>query len=114
MISGYNRNWVLWFRPMFIAKLNCGNYCVVHKQSTPLPCQFPYKRIEPPSTLYAVSCLVQHIGTHGGEIMYCECFDFRGELGILNCDDICMCVVNKQFQLLKFVFDSVYINLHYD
>ena len=29
--------------------------------------------------------------------MYFGCFDFRGELGFLNCDDICMCVVNKQF-----------------
>ena len=28
--------------------------------------------------------------------------DFRGELGFLNCDDVCMCVVNKQFELLKF------------
>ena len=27
--------------------------------------------------------------------MYFGCFDFRGELGFLNCDDICMCVVNK-------------------
>ena len=25
-----------------------------------------------------------------------------------------MCVVNKQFELLKFVFDSVYVNLQYD
>ena len=37
---------------------------------------------------------------------------FRGELGFLNCDDICMCVVNKQFQLLEFVFDSVYVDLY--
>ena len=44
------------------------------------------------------SCLVQLIGTHGGEVMYFVCF--RGELGFLNCDDICMCVVNKQFELL--------------
>ena len=35
--------------------------------------------------------------------MYFGCFDFRGELGFLNCDDICMCVVNKQFELLEFV-----------
>ena len=28
---------------------------------------------------------------------------FRGELGFLNCVDICMCVVNKQFELLEFV-----------
>ena len=38
----------------------------------------------------------------------------KGELGFLNCDDICMCVVNKQFELLEFVFESVYIDLQYD
>ena len=32
----------------------------------------------------------------------------------LNCDDICMFVVNKQFELLEFVFDSVYVDLQYD
>ena len=32
----------------------------------------------------------------------------------LNCDDICMCVVNKQFKLIEFVFDSVYVDLQYD
>ena len=42
------------------------------------------------------------------------CFGFRGELGVLNCDDICMCVVNTQFELLEFVFDSVYVDLQYD
>ena len=36
-----------------------------------------------------------------------------GELGFLNCDDIVMCVVNKQFGLLKFVFDSAYVDLQY-
>ena len=41
-------------------------------------------------------------------------FWFRGELGFLNCDDICMCVVNKQFELLELVFDSVYVDLQYD
>ena len=30
-------------------------------------------------------------------------FSLGGELGFLNCDDICMCVVNKQFELLEFV-----------
>ena len=43
------------------------------------------------------SCLVQPIGTHGGEVMYFGCVCFRDELGFLNCDDICMCVVDKQF-----------------
>ena len=59
------------------------------------------------------SCLVQPIGTHGGEVMYFGCVCSRGELGFLNCDDICMCVVNKQFEPLKFVFDSVYVDLQY-
>ena len=48
------------------------------------------------------SSLVQPIGAHCCEVMYC---------GFLNCDDICMCVVNKQFELLEFVFDSVYVDL---
>ena len=47
------------------------------------------------------SCLVQTIGTHGGEVRYFGYVCFRGELGFLNCDDICMCVVNKQFELLE-------------
>ena len=42
------------------------------------------------------SCFVQHNGTHGGEVMYLGCVCFRDLLGFLNCDDICMCVVNKQ------------------
>ena len=46
------------------------------------------------------SCLVQPIGTHGGEVMYFGCVCFRGELGFLNCDDICLSVVNKQFEQL--------------
>ena len=37
---------------------------------------------------------------------YFGCFDFRG--GLLNCDDVCMCVVNKQF------LESVYVDLQYD
>ena len=46
--------------------------------------------------------------------MYFWCFGFRGELGLLNCDDVCMCVVNKQFELLEFVFESVYVDLQCD
>ena len=38
------------------------------------------------------SCLVRPIGTHRGEIMYFVCVCFWGELGFLNCDDICTCV----------------------
>ena len=38
--------------------------------------------------------------------MYFGCFDFRGEHGFLNCDDICTCVLNKQFELFEFVFDG--------
>ena len=43
---------------------------------------------------------MQPIGTYGGEVMYFGCVCFRGELDFLNCYDICMCVVNKQFELL--------------
>ena len=46
--------------------------------------------------------------------MYFGCFGFRGELGLLKCDYICMRVVNKQFELLEFLFDSVYVDLQYD
>ena len=42
--------------------------------------------------------------------MYFGCSGFRSELGFLNCDDVCMCVVNKQFELLE----SVYVDLQYD
>ena len=41
------------------------------------------------------SCLVQPIGAHCCEVMYFGCFGLRGDLGFLNCDDVCMCVVNK-------------------
>ena len=57
------------------------------------------------------SCLVQPIVAHCCEVMYFGCCDFRGELGFLNCDDICMCVVNKQFELLEFVCEFVYVDL---
>ena len=57
---------------------------------------------------------MQPIGAHCCEVMYFGCFGFRDELGFLNCDDICMCVVNKQFELLEFVFDYVYVDLQYD
>ena len=40
-------------------------------------------------------------------------FYLWGELGFLNYDDICVCVVNKQFELLEFVFDSVSVDLQY-
>ena len=36
-------------------------------------------------------------------VMYIGSICFRGQLGFLNCDDSCMCVVNKQFELLEFV-----------
>ena len=60
------------------------------------------------------SCFVQLIVAHCCEVIYLECFDFRGVLGFLNCDDVCMCVVNKQFGLHEFVFESVYVDLQYD
>ena len=57
---------------------------------------------------------MQPFGTHGGEVMYFGSVCFRGELGFLNCDDICICVENRQFELFEFVFDSIYVGLQYD
>ena len=37
-----------------------------------------------------------------------------GVVGTLNCDDVCMCVANKQFELLEFVSESVYVDFQYD
>ena len=56
-------------------------------------------------------CRVQPNGSHGGEVMYFWSFCFRSELSFLNWNDICMCVVNKQFELLEYVFNSVYVDL---
>ena len=57
---------------------------------------------------------MQPISAHGGEVMYFGSFCFRDELVFLNCYDICMCVVNKQFELPEFVFNSVYVDLKYN
>ena len=60
------------------------------------------------------SCLMQPIGAHCCEVMYFGCFCCRGEIGFLNCDYVCMCVVNKKFELLEFVSESVYVDSQYD
>ena len=61
--------------------------------------------MRPPPALCSLSART------GGKVMYFGCVCFRCELGFLNCDDIRMCVVNKHFELLEFVFDSVYVDL---
>ena len=58
--------------------------------------------------------LVQPFDAYCCEVMYFGCFGLRGEAGFLNCDDVCMCVVSKQFELLEFVSESVYVDLQYD
>ena len=40
---------------------------------------------------------MQHIGAHGGKVMYIGSFCFKGDLGFRNSDAICIYVVNKQF-----------------
>ena len=60
------------------------------------------------SGVFSVVNMYQPIGAH------CGCFCFRGELDFLDCDDICMCVVNKHFGLLEFVFNSLYVDLKYN
>ena len=46
--------------------------------------------------------------------MYFGSVCFRGEFSFLYCDDVCMYVVSKQFDLLKFVFNSDYVDLKYN
>ena len=46
--------------------------------------------------------------------MYFGSFCFRDEPGFQNYDDICMCVVSKQFELLEFVLNVVYVDLQYN
>ena len=58
--------------------------------------------------------IVRTVGAHCCELMYFWCVYFRDEIGFLNCDDICIRVVNKQFELLEYVFDSVYFDLQND
>ena len=53
---------------------------------------------------------MQLIVAHCCEVMYFGCFYFRSELGLLNCDDICMCVVHEQFELLGFVLSPFMLN----
>ena len=48
-------------------------------------------------------CLGRPICVLGSEVMYFGSFCFRGELGFLNCNDICKCVMNKPFELLEFI-----------
>ena len=48
---------------------------------------------------------MQPVDAHGDEFMYFGSICFRGEIGFLNYDDICMCVVIKLFKLLEFVFE---------
>ena len=48
-----------------------------------------------------------------GRYVLCE-FLLWGELSFLNCDDIYMYVINKQFELIEFVFESVHVDLQYD
>ena len=50
---------------------------------------------------------MQPICTHGDVVIYFWCVCLRGELGFLNYDDICICLVHKQFELLEFVLIRV-------
>ena len=59
-----------------------------------------------PSVMSPPTC--RPIGAKDSKVIYFGSFCFSGELGFLNCDDICMCVVNKQFEFPWFIFISVY------
>ena len=46
---------------------------------------------------------MQPIGSHCCEVMCFGCFVFRGELGFLNCDDVCMCLSSSSLFLIPFM-----------
>ena len=70
--------------------------------------------MNPPPTLCNLSVrTVVKLFTNYYYVCY-GCFCFGGELGFLDCNDINMCVVNKRFELLQFVFNSVYVELKYN
>ena len=50
--------------------------------------------VMPGVIVHSVYKLTNDNGAHCCKVMYFWCFGFRGELGFLNCDDVCMCVVN--------------------
>ena len=56
---------------------------------------------------------MQHIRAPCGEVMYFGCFCFMGELGFLNCDDICMSVMNKQFDFNSSMFHSSKLHIYF-
>ena len=85
---------VMWSELLMTSAISCPLWSSV--------CQCQRVECEFTSPVRTGCGLMNVIGTHGGEVMYFGCVCFRGELGFLNCDDICMCVVNKPFELLEF------------
>ena len=57
---------------------------------------------------------MQLVGAQDSEVMYFGCLCFRGEPGILDCDDIRMCLVNKHLELPEYVPNSVCVDLKYN
>ena len=54
------------------------------------------------------------VGSNSRVCWYFGSIRFRGELGFLNCDDVCMRVFDESFELLEFVVYAVYVNLQND
>ena len=54
------------------------------------------------------------VGPNSRVCWYFGSIRFRGELGFLNCDDVCMRVFDESFELLEFVVYAVYVNLQND
>ena len=71
------------------------------------------------SVMLPTSCIVQPIGTHGGEVMYFGCVSFRGELGFMNFDDICLSVVKSSLSssslfLIPFMLTCSMMSIAFD
>ena len=82
---------VMWSELLMTSAISCPLWSSVYEcQSCYRECDVVSNECNEPT-----SCRVQPIGAHCCEVMYFGCFGIRCELGFLNCDDVCMCVVNK-------------------
>ena len=73
---------VMWSKLLMTYAITCPLWSSVYEYHN-VECAFTSPvRTEP------TSCIVQPIVAHCCEVMYFWCFDFRGEIGFLNCNDI--------------------------
>ena len=86
---------VMWSELLKTSDINCPLWSSVYECQR-VECVFT-SLVNTECGMFVMCCThcCMSVSTHGGEVLYFGCICFRGELGFLNCDAICMCVVNK-------------------